>query len=177
MNRARHVHSAPDGRPFKQFLGHPWCFNGTGSNLAVWVHDGTALSKHDIANHTELDSELGLTVLANGSLLLAALTTNGALSVHELWPGSDVWQEHTVPQPSGTNNEYRLDVSGGTHPLLAVRGNAISSIYGLNTNGAWTSLAERPAAAVNGAWDVHHAGDHLMLFTSDPTPPPHLQQR
>jgi hypothetical protein len=143
--------------------------NGTGSNLAVWIYDGTALSKHDIANHTDLNSELGLTVLANGSLLLAVLTTDGTLSAHELWPGSDVWQEHTLPQPSGTNNEYRLDVSGGAHPLLAVRGNAISSIYGLNNSSVWTSLAERPAAAVNGAWDVHHAGDHLLLFTSDPT--------
>ena len=143
--------------------------NGTGTNLAVWMYDGTELSKHDVANHTDLHSELGLTVLDNGSLLLAALTTGGALSVHELWPGSNVWQEHTAPQPSGTNNEYRLDLSGGDHPLMAVRGNAISSIYGLNQTGVWTTLAERPAAAVNGAWDVLHAGDHLVLLTSDPT--------
>ena len=51
--------------------------------------------------------------------------------------------EHTVPQPSGTTNEYRLDLEGGASPVLAVRANAISSILGLNQTGAWVSLAER----------------------------------
>ena len=34
--------------------------NGTGTNLAVWIHDGNELSKHEVANHTDLNSELGL---------------------------------------------------------------------------------------------------------------------
>ena len=142
--------------------------NGTGTNLAVWIHDGNELSKHEVANHTDLNSELGLVTLANGSILLAALTSDGALTVYEQWPASTGWVEHTLPQPSGVANEYRLDLKGGDSPLLAVRGNAISSIYGLNESGAWVSLAERPAAAVDGAWDVLHAGDHLVLMTSDP---------
>ena len=84
---------------------------------------------------------------------MASLTTDGTLSVHELWPGSSDWHEHTVPQPSGTTNEYRLDFVGGEEPVLAVRGNAISSLLGMNETGHWTTLAERPAAAVDGAWD------------------------
>ena len=62
-----------------------------------------------------------------------------------------------------------MDVSGGDHPVIALRGNAVSSILGLNESGVWTSLAERPAAALDGAWDIVHTGSHLMLFTSDPT--------
>ena len=142
--------------------------NGSGTNLEVWIHDGTSLSKHTLANHSELTSELGLAVLGNGSLLLASLTNDGTLRVFEQLPGANEWVEHTVPQPSGTANEYRLDFKGGASPLLAVRANAISSILGLNETGTWVSLAERPAAAVNGAWDVHHDGDHLLLMTSDP---------
>ena len=49
--------------------------NGTGTNLAVWIYDGSTLSRHNITNHTDLNSELQLTTLANGSLLLASLTT------------------------------------------------------------------------------------------------------
>mgnify|MGYP001161365262 FL=1 len=143
--------------------------NGTGTNLAVWIHDGNELSKHEVANHTDLNSELGLVTLANGSILLAALTSDGALTVYEQWPGNDAWHEHTVMQPGGTSNEFRMDVSGGDHPVIALRGNAVSSILGLNESGVWTSLAERPAAALEGAWDIVHTGSHLMLFTSDPT--------
>ncbi len=142
--------------------------NGSGTNLEVWIHDGTSLSKHTVANHSELTSELGLAVLDNGSLLVASLTNDGTLRVFEQWPSAGGWVEHTVAQPSGTANEYRLDLKGGASPLLAVRANAISSILGLNETGAWVSLAERPAAAVNGAWDIHHGGDHLLLMTSDP---------
>ena len=142
--------------------------NGSGTHLAVWVYDGSTLSRHNITNHSDLNSELQLTTLANGSLLLASLTTDGSLSVHELWPGSSDWQEHTVPQPSGTTNEYRLDLLGGDHPMLAVRGNAISSVLGLNETGVWATLAERPAAAADGAWDLVHVDDHLLLLTSDP---------
>ena len=142
--------------------------NGTGTNLEVWIYDGSTLSRHNITNHTDVNSELQLTTLTNGSLLLASLTTDGTLSVHELWPGSSDWHEHTVPQPSGTTNEYRLDLIGGDEPVLAVRGNAISSLLGMNETGQWTTLAERPAAAVDGAWDVVHMGEHLLLLTSDP---------
>jgi hypothetical protein len=143
--------------------------NSSGTHLAVWVYDGSTLSRHNISNHTDLDSELQLTALPNGSLLLASLTTDGSLTVHELLPESSDWQEHTVPQPSGTTNEYRLDLVGGDHPMMAVRGNAISSILGLNETGVWTTLAERPAAAVDGAWDLVHMDGHLLLLTSDPT--------
>ena len=134
----------------------------------MWVYDGSSLSKHTVANHSELTSELGLALLDNGSLLVASLTTDGTLRVFEQWPGTHTWVEHSVPQPSGTTNEYRLDLEGGASPVLAVRANAISSILGLNQTGAWVSLAERPAAAVDGAWDVLHTGDHLILMTSDP---------
>lgn len=143
--------------------------NSSGTHLAVWIYDGSTLTRHNISNHSDLNSQLQLTTLANGSLLLASLSTDGTLGVHELWPGSSDWYEHTVPQPSGTTNEFRLDLSGGDEPVLAVRGNTISSILGLNETGAWTTLAERPAAAVDGAWDIVHMGDHLLLLTSDPT--------
>ena len=143
--------------------------NGTGTNLAVWMYDGTDLTRHNITNHTDLDSEIKLVTLANGSLLLATLTTNGDLRVFEQWPGSTDWNEHTVPQSSGTAGEYRLDLVGGNDPILAVRGNAISTILGVNETGAWSVLAERPAAAADGAWDMVHTGEHLLLLTSDPS--------
>ena len=143
--------------------------NGTGTNLAVWIYDGTTLFRHNVTNHTDLNSEISLVTLTNGSLLLAALTTNGDLRVFEQWPGSTDWIEHSVPQSSGTAGEYRLDLSGGATPVVAVRGNAISTLLGVNETGDWVVLAERPAAAVNGAWDVVHTGDHLLLMTSDPS--------
>ena len=51
---------------------------------------------------------------------------------------------------------------------MAVRANSVSSVYGLNESGAWVAIAERPAAAVDGAWDVLHTGSHLLLLTSEP---------
>ena len=142
--------------------------NGTGSNLALWMYDGSTLTKQAIANMSDMQSQIALTTLTNGSLLVATLTTSGLLSVYEQWPGDAGWQAHSVVQPSGTANEYRLDLEGGDNPLLAVRANAVSSIMMLNATGVWESVAERPAAAVDGAWDVLHVGNHLLLLTSDP---------
>ena len=65
--------------------------NGSATNLEVWVHDGSTLSKHTVANHSELTSELGLALLDNGSLLVASLTTDGTLRVFEQWPGTHAW--------------------------------------------------------------------------------------
>ena len=142
--------------------------NGTGTNLAVWMHDGSTLTKQVVANASDLDTQLALATLANGSLLLASLSNTGTLSLYEQWPGDDAWQSHSVLQPSGTANEYRLDLEGGDRPVLAVRANAVSSLLAPNSTGDWVALAERPAAAVDGAWDVLHMGDHLLLLTSDP---------
>ena len=142
--------------------------NGSGTNLALWMHDGSTLTKEDIINTSDLNTQLALTTLTNGSLLLASLSTTGALALYERWPGDSVWQTHTVLQPSGTANEYRLDLQGGDRPVLAVRANAVSSLLAPNSTGDWVTIAERPAAAVDGAWDVLHLGDHLLLLTSDP---------
>ena len=95
--------------------------NGTGTNLAVWIHDDSGLTKHDVANHTDLNTQLGLAVLTNGSLVLSALTSDGTLSVYEHWPGASGWVQHTVPQPGTSNDGYRLDSIGGDHPTLAIR--------------------------------------------------------
>ena len=53
--------------------------------------------------------------------------------------------------------------------MLAIRGNAVSSILSLNETGVWSFVAERPAAATNGAWDLIRHGQHLILMTSAPT--------
>ena len=143
--------------------------NGTGTNLAVWIHDDSGLTKHDVANHTDLNTQLGLAVLTNGSLVFSALTSDGTLSVYEHWPGASGWVQHTVPQPGTSNDGYRLDSIGGDHPTLAIRGNAVSSILSLNETGVWSFVAERPAAAANGAWDLIRHGQHLILMTSAPT--------
>ena len=37
--------------------------NGTGTNLEVWIYDGSTLSRHNITNHTDVNSELQLTTL------------------------------------------------------------------------------------------------------------------
>ena len=142
--------------------------NGTGTNLAVWMHNGTTLTKQIIGNVSDHGTQLGLVTLTNGSLLLAALSTTGELELYEQWPGDSAWQSHSVLQPSGTTNEYRLDLEGGDRPILAVRANAVSSLLAPNSTGDWVTLTERPAAAVDGAWDVLHMGDHLLLLTSDP---------
>lgn len=141
--------------------------NGTASNLVVWMHDGTTLSEQVIANASDLQSHLALTTLSNGSLVVASLTTTGSLGLYEQWPGNTAWQSHNVLQPSGTTGEYRLDLEGGDAPVLAVRGNAVSSLLMPNATGVWTAVAERPAAAHDGAWDVLVVDDHLLLLTSD----------
>ena len=141
--------------------------NGSATNLALWMHDGTTLSEQIIANASDVEAELGLAVLANGSLLVASLNQSGALELYEQWPGDTAWQTHTLVQPSGTNGEYRLDLEGGTTPVLAVRANAVSSILMPNGTGDWNAVAERPAAAHDGAWDVLVVNDHLLLLTSD----------
>ena len=141
--------------------------DGTGTNLALWMHDGTTLSKQIIANQSQTDVELSLAVLANGSLLVALLTSNGLLEVYEQWPSSSTWYQHTVAQPNGVANEFRLDLKGGTTPVLALRGNALSPIMMLNESNVWNTVAERPAAAIDGAWDVLLVDEHLLLLTSD----------
>ncbi len=143
--------------------------NGTGTNLSLWMHDGSTLYKHSLGNFSDTGAELSLALRSNGSLLVASLTTNGYLQVQELWPGSTDWQAHTVTQPSGSANEFRLDLEGGDNPVLAVRGNAASSIFMLNQTYAWNPIAQRPDAAANGAWDIVTVGEHLLLLTSDPT--------
>ena len=143
--------------------------NGTGTNLAVWMHDDSGLTKHDVANHSDLDTQIELIALTNGSLMLVALASDGALSVHEHWPGATGWTQHIVPQPGTANDGYRLDATGGDHPMLAVRGNAVSSLLALNETGSWVDLAERPAAALDGAWDMVHLEQHVLLMTSEPT--------
>ena len=130
------------------------------------MYDDSGLTKHDVANHTDLNTQLGLAVLTNGSLVLSALTSDGTLSVHEHWPGASGWVQHTVPQPGTSNDGYRLDSIGGDHPTLAIRGNAVSSILSLNETGVWSFVAERPAAATNGAWDLIRHGQHLILMLS-----------
>ncbi len=143
--------------------------NGNGTDLALWMHDGANFTTQTIANQSDLNTQLALTSLTNGSILVASLNSTGSLNVYEQWPGDSAWQTHTVTQPSGTVNEYRLDLVGGDQPLLAVRANAVSALMMLNETGTWNTVAERPAAAVDGAWDVQVVDDHLLLLTSDPT--------
>ena len=142
--------------------------DGNATNLSLWNYDGQDLQSSLISNQSDLDVQISTALLSNGSLLVATLTSTGELSLFEQYPGSASWQNHTIAQPTGTDNEYRLDLFGGQHPVLAVRANSVSSIYGMNESGSWLAIAERPAAAVNGAWDVLHTGSHLLLLTSEP---------
>ena len=141
--------------------------DGSGTNLSLWMHDGSTLTKQSIANQSDANVQIALAARDNGSLLVATLTSSGTLAVYEQWPASTTWQQHTVTQPSGTAGEFRLDLEGGASPILAIRGNEISAIMMLNETNAWVTVAERPAAAVNGAWDVLHVDGHLLLLTSD----------
>ena len=138
------------------------------SNLSLWTYDGISLSKSTIANGTDSDVQIDMAQLTNGSILVAVLTDDGTLSVYEQWPGDDNWSQHTITQPSGIAGEFRLDLEGGASPILAVRGNAVSSLMAMNNTGHWVAIQERPAAAVHGAWDVLHTGTHLLMLTSDP---------
>ena len=143
--------------------------DGNATNLSLWTYDGQQLESSWIANQSDLDVQISTALLSNGSLLVATLTSTGELSLFEQYPGSSVWENHSIAQPSGTDNEYRLDLYGGQNPVLAVRANSISALYSVNGDGNWTSIAERPAAAVDGAWDVVHMGSHLLLLTSEPS--------
>ena len=143
--------------------------NGNGTDLALWMYDGSNLSRSTIANQSDPNTQLALATLTNGSIFVASINSTGALRVYEQWPGDSDWQTHTITQPIGTTNEYRIDLVGGDRPLLAVRANAVSALMMLNELGAWSTVAERPAAAVNGAWDVMVTNNHVLLLTSDPT--------
>ncbi len=143
--------------------------DGNATNLSLWTYDGQQLESSWIANQSDLDVQISTALLSNGSLLVATLTSTGELSLFEQYPGSSGWENHSIAQPSGTDNEYRLDLYGGQNPVLAVRANSISALYTVNGDGNWTSIAERPAAAVDGAWDVVHMGSHLLLLTSEPS--------
>jgi len=136
--------------------------------ISLWTYDGQQLETSWIANQSDLDVQISTALLSNGSLLVATLTSTGELSLFEQYPGSSEWESHSLAQPSGTDHEYRLDLTGGTEPVLAIRANSVSSLYMMNEDATWTSVAERPAAAVDGAWDVLHMGSHLLLVTSEP---------
>jgi hypothetical protein len=142
--------------------------DGNATNLSLWTYDGQQLETSWIANQSDLDVQISTALLSNGSLLVATLTSTGELSLFEQYPGSSEWESHSLAQPSGTVHEYRLDLTGGTEPVLAIRANSVSSLYMMNEDATWTSVAERPAAAVDGAWDVLHMGSHLLLVTSEP---------
>ena len=143
--------------------------NGVGTDLAVWMYDGQILTKQTIANLSDMSAQLAITTLSNGSILVSSLTSTGNLKMYELWPGDVNWQSHSLPQPTGSLNQYRLDLEGGDLPVLAIRANAASSIMMMNSTGGWDVLTQRPAAAVNGAWDIVEVDGHLLLLTSDPT--------
>lgn len=143
--------------------------DATGTNLSLWTHDGTNLTSSVIANESDLEVEISLALSENNSLLVATLSTTGTLRLFEQWPGNSTWNEHTLAQPNGALNEYRLDLEGGENPLLAVRGNTVSSLFSPNETGAWVGIAERPSAAVDGAWDALHLGTHVVMLTSEPT--------
>lgn len=142
--------------------------DGNATNLSLWTYDGQQLETSWIANQSDLDVQISTALLSNGSLLVATLTSTGELSLFEQYPGSSEWESHSLAQPSGTVHEYRLDLTGGTEPVLAIRANSVSSLYMMNEDATWTSVAERPAAAVDGAWDILHMGSHLLLVTSEP---------
>ena len=143
--------------------------DGNATNLSLWTYDGQNLESSWISNQSDLDVQISTALLANGSLLVATLTSTGTLSLFEQYPGSSTWESHTIAQPSGTDDEYRLDLNGGQNPVLAVRANSVSSLYGMNFDGTWAPITERPAAAVDGAWDILHMGNHLLLLTSEPS--------
>ena len=128
------------------------------------------LTKHDVANHTDLNTQLGLTVLhqrfprAFGPDLGWNPERVRTLAEHRV--GSNTRCLNRGPP----NDGYRLDSIGGDHPTLAILGNAVSSILSLNETGVWSFVAERPAAASR-AWDLIRHGQHLILMTtSAPTP-------
>ena len=141
--------------------------DGTGTNLALWMHDGTTLSKQIIANQSQTGVELSLAVLANGSLLVALLTSNGLLEVYEQWPSSSTWYQHTVAQPNGVANEFGLTSRAEQRLSLRFVEMPSSPIMMLNESNVWNTVAERPAAAIDGAWDVLLVDEHLLLLTSD----------
>ena len=125
--------------------------NGTGTNLEVWIYDGSTLSRHNITNHTDVNSELQLSTLTNGSLLLASLTTDGTLSVHELWPevatGTNTRCLNPAARPTNTASTS-LEAKNRCWQCVETP----FLLLGMNETGHWTTLAERPAAAVDGAW-------------------------
>lgn len=147
--------------------------DGQNQNLSVWMYDGTSVEPSFISSLTDLSSNIQLAMTDDGTMMVATLTSTGALNLYErqmnqsTWAENSTWNSTLLSQPSGAINSFNLDLNGGSEPAMAVRGDSNSDvIYIRNGSLDWHSFGSQPASTVEGAWDLSSEGGTYVLMTS-----------
>jgi len=147
--------------------------DGQNQNLTVWVYDGTNIESSTITGLTDLSSKIQLAMADDGTMMVATLTSTGALNLYErqlnqsTWAENSTWNTTVLNQPSGSINSFNLDLTGGAEPAMAVRADSNSDVlYVRNGSLDWISFGEQPVSTLEGAWDLSSENGTYILMTS-----------
>ena len=147
--------------------------DGTNHNLSVWIYDGTSVESSTVTGLTDLSSSIKIAMTDDDTILLATLTSTGVLNLYErqlnqsTWAENSVWNATTLTQPNGGINTFNLDLTGGSHPAMAVRADSTSDVlYVRNSSLDWHSFGTQPASTIDGAWDLSSEDGTYILMTS-----------
>ena len=147
--------------------------DGQNQNLTVWMYDGVNLESSIITGLTDLSSNIQLAMADDGTMMVATLTSTGALNLYErqlnqsTWAENSTWNSTVLNQPSGSINSFNLDLTGGADPAMAVRADTNSDVlYVRNGSLDWHSFGAQPTSTIDGAWDLSSEDGTYILMTS-----------
>lgn len=147
--------------------------DGQNHNLSVWMYNGTNFTSSTITSLTDLSSKIHIALADDGTMMVATLTSTGVLNLYErqvnqsTWAENSTWNSTVLTQPSGSINSFNLDLTGGSEPAMAVRGNVDSDVlYVRNGSLDWYSFGDQPTSTLDGAWDLSSENGIYILMTS-----------
>ena len=142
-------------------------FDGNNHNLSLWTWNGTVLNSSVIRAESDLATNIQVELTDDGTIILAALTSTGSLSLYERIWDQTAWSGILIDQPIGSGSEMSFDLIGGQNPAIAVRADS-NSIYVRQASETWVSMASQPNSSPQGTWSLSQIDTHYLLFTTNP---------
>ncbi|MBL6890601.1 MAG: FG-GAP repeat protein [Candidatus Poseidoniaceae archaeon] len=142
-------------------------FDGNNHNLSLWTWNGTVLNSSVIRAEADLATNIQIELTDDGTIILAALTSTGSLSLYERMWDQTAWNGVLIDQPSGNPSDMSFDLIGGQNPAMAVRADS-NSIYVRQASETWVSMASQPNSSPQGTWSLSQIDTHYLLFTTNP---------
>nr|ANV79364.1 hypothetical protein [uncultured Candidatus Thalassoarchaea sp.] len=141
-------------------------FDGNNHNLSMWTWNGTVLNSSVIRSEADLATNIQIRITDDGTIILAALTSSGSLSLYERMWDQTTWNGVLIDQPSGDSSDMSFDLIGGQNPAMAVRSDS-NSIYVRQASQTWISMISQPNSSPQGTWSLSQIDTHYILFTTD----------